>query len=215
VLLNLLNIVLLLLPGPDINPVISNYLETQLKNYEKFEYVIVNEPKDYSKITIDNTRDFKLSGSTGYIPVTLHRKTGRSSASYISVKLTIYDYVLVALNDVKKGETLNAKDFDFQLTDVSRVNGTLLELSSNIETFRAKFTIKENSILVREMLDSVPVIGVGDRIKANAVSGSVVISTDAFARQEGGIGDIIIIRTADNKQFRAEIVDRINVLIIE
>lgn len=42
-----------------------------------------------------------------------------------------------------------------------------------------------------------------------------MVSTDAYARNDGSIGDVISIRTKSSKQFRAKIVDSKNVNIIE
>lgn len=211
----LLNIVFLFFTGAGVDNLVNDYLSEKLSGYEKIEYQIVNAPENYSSIEIDNEREFKLAGNTGYIPVIIKKNNSRGSSSYISVKLSMYQYVLVALKDVKKGEPLSPEDFDIRLEDVSKIKGNAITNPGLIETFRSKFTIKENTILVKQIVEGVPVMFVGDKINANVVQGSVVISTDAYARQEGGVGDIIIVRTSDNKQFRAEIIDNKNVLILE
>ncbi|GJQ63649.1 MAG: hypothetical protein SCALA702_27020 [Melioribacteraceae bacterium] len=211
----LLNIVFVFFTGADVDNLVNDYLTDKLSGYEKIEYQIVNAPDNYSVIEIDDSREFKLAGNTGYIPVIIKRNSSRGSSSYISVKLSMYQYVLVAIKDVKKGKPLTAESFDIRLEDISKVKGDVITNPGLLDTFRSKFTIRENSILVKQIVECVPVMFVGDKVKANVISGSVVVTTDAYARQEGGMGDIIVVRTSENKQFRAKIVDNNNVLILE
>lgn len=212
--LKILNIVLLFMAGMSPETIVNDYLTEKLTAYDKFEFEIVNGPKDLSGIILDDSRDFKLTGSTGYIPVKIVYGD-KQSASYLSVKLRLYKYALVALSDIKKGDELKSDNFDLALTEITKLNGTLFENPGELEEYKARYTIKQSNVLMKEYLESIPVIAVGDKVTANVQSGMVVVSTDAFARQEGGKGDVIVIRTIDNKQFRAEIINRNNVLILE
>ena len=60
-----------------------------------------------------------------------------------------------------------------------------------------------------------PVIYSGNKVFAASIVGNVKISFNAFAKQEGSIGDVIRIRTTENEIFKAEIIDYQNVLVIE
>jgi flagella basal body P-ring formation protein FlgA len=65
------------------------------------------------------------------------------------------------------------------------------------------------------MIELLPAVYSGDKLIARIRYGNVVVSTDAYARNDGTIGEVIKIRTKNNKQFKAEILDSKNVKIIE
>ncbi len=96
-----------------------------------------------------------------------------------------------------------------------RIHGTPLTSISNVSDYRCKINIKPETVLIKEIIEPKPVIYKDDKISARVISGKVMLSVDAFSRQDGAEGDVIKIRTKDNKQFTAKVIDSKNVLIIE
>ena len=199
----------------DIDLKVQNYLDLKLKNYESFDFEIMNSPENISEIKIRSDEEFVLSGSVGYIPILAVRKDNTKYNSILSVKIRTYLKVLVAINSIESKTELNPADFEHKLIDVSTLRGEPVEDYLVISSLRSKSFIKAGTVLTQEKTETIPAIFSGDKVLANIKYGNVVVSTDAFARNDGCIGDVISIRTKSNKQFRAKIIDSKNVNIIE
>jgi flagella basal body P-ring formation protein FlgA len=175
----------------------------------------MNTPDSFSDIKIRSNEEFVLSGSVGYIPILVLRNDNTKYNSILSVKIKTFQKVLVANNSIKSRTELNPADFEFKLLDVSTLRGEPIKDYLMISSLRSKSFIKEGSVLTEERTETIPAVFSGDKVLANIRYGNVVVSTDAYARNDGGIGDVISIRTKSSKQFRAKIVDSKNVNIIE
>ena len=62
--------------------IISNYLKSQLHDYDKIEHTILS-PKDIEQysIIIDSSREFQINGNYGYVPV----KQKRTSMAVLEI----------------------------------------------------------------------------------------------------------------------------------
>jgi len=60
-----------------------------------------------------------------------------------------------------------------------------------------------------------PLIKSGDKINVSTIRGSVIVTADAIARQDGRLGEVIRIVTKNNKQFKAKVIDSNNVILVE
>ena len=200
--------------GSDIKDNIADYLSIHLKGYEKYEYEILKIPSDYSSIKILNEKDLKLSGDLAYVPVNIV-KNNRTAQTYITVKLKLYQNVLVAVRDIKRKDELTKSDFEISLQNIAGKQAKPFINIESISSYRSKKNLKEGEILTKNDIEKIPLIKVGDKIKASVVKGNVMIQFDAVSKQEGSAGDIINIITADNKRFKAKVVDINNVLINE
>ena len=65
------------------------------------------------------------------------------------------------------------------------------------------------------MVEQIPDVKHGDRVTAIFNKGIVNISFDAIARTEGVIGDVIKVKTAENKMYKAEVLNYQTVKVIE
>ncbi len=214
-MLNFLLILLFTISSPDqLKEKIEAYLDQKLSGYQKYEFEISYAPKETENLVIDNDRDFKLSNDVAYIPVKL-AKGKSSSLSFITVKLKLYENALSAKRNINKKMVLSEEDIEVKLVDVARIRGSVLTEKDNPNLFRTKSLIKKGDVIITELLEKIPVIQNGDLISAQSQHGSVVISIDAIARQEGCVDDIIRIASKDKKLFKAKIIDSKNVTIIE
>ncbi|MCH7962688.1 MAG: flagellar basal body P-ring formation protein FlgA [Bacteroidetes bacterium] len=200
--------------GSDIRDDLADYLSIHLKGYEKYEYEILKIPSNYSSIKILNGKDLKLSGNLAYVPVHIV-KNNRTAQSYITVKLKLYKNVLVTVRDIKRKEDLAKSDFETSLQNIAGKHAKPFTDIESISSYRSKKNLNEGEILTKNDVEKIPLIKVGDKIKASIVQGNVMIQFDAFSKQEGSAGDIINIVTADNKRFKAKVIDINNVLINE
>ena len=194
---------------------IQNKLEAEFSSYKKVEFEVVNAPKNYKSIKLKENENINVIGKTAYVPIISTDKRGKEKRTTLSVRVKIYDDVFVAIKNIKKREQLEAIDFQLMEKDISSVHGEVVVSLGEILGKRADRFIRKGDILTTESFENMPVIFPGDRLSASSIVGNVQISFSAIAKQEGGIGDVIRIRTSKNKIYKAEVIDYKNVLIIE
>ncbi|NOG97164.1 MAG: flagellar basal body P-ring formation protein FlgA [Ignavibacteriae bacterium] len=194
---------------------VEKYLNQRLTNCESFEFEIFNIPKNISDFKIKENDEFVISGSICYIPIKAVRNNHSEFNSLLSVKIKRYSKILAAVNSIENKSELYPADFEYKTIDITALRGEPITELNSISSFRAKCFIKSGDVLTENMIELLPAVYSGDKITANIKYGNVIVSTDAYARNDGSIGDIIKIRTRDNKQFKAEILDSKNVNIIE
>lgn len=215
-MLNTLFILLFFFQNPNgVERSIKNYLDSRLDNYDKYEYTIISTPSNLKNYSIDTLKIFKQTGNFGYIPVKGDFNKTVSTSSFIIVRLRLFKHVLIASNNIKADENLSRRNFDEMLLDITRFNGTTLDVNTNLINLRSKVFIKKGSVLLKELVEPIPEILAGSPITALTVKGSVVIKTDAFAKQDGNSGELISITTKDKKYFKAKVLNSYEVLIIE
>ncbi len=194
---------------------IKSRLELEFSNYSRVEYEVVKAPKELSKIYFDKNDDINVIGSTAYIPVYLTDKRGIKKRTTISVRVKLYEKVYISTKDITKRDPINVSDFELVEKEITSVRGKIVMSLGEVIGARAGRHIRKGDILTSESIESMPVIFPGDKVSAASIVGNVLISFNAFARQEGSIGEIIRIRTKDNEIYKAEVIDYKNVLIIE
>ncbi len=202
-------------PNESLKKTIADYLKNNLKKYDKYEYTIVKVPALEGKYEIRNETKINLSNSFAYIPVKITKSNSGIIQTYVTVRLKLFKNICVAKDIIEPGQSLSGKEVEFKLVNVTDLRGTPIESLNELKDLRSKVKITPGSVLIKELLDEIPVINKGDHITASAIAGSVKISTDAEAKQDGVIGDIIYIVTKDKKQFKAKIIDSNNVIIVE
>lgn len=206
-----------LFTGGSFEKQVENYLSEKLKGYDNISFEIVSLPRTDKgeQLKIDDERELKVAGNMAYLPVIISGRNGRASLSVATLKVKLYRSVLTARSSVLRGSEINPSDFELKTVEVSKLRGNPLQDFSALSGFRAKMNIKEGEVLIQENLEALPVIKRGDKISAVAGSGNVVISIDASAREDGRIGQVIRVETADKKLFRAKVIDQFTVRITE
>lgn len=188
------------------------YLQQQFPEYEKIEMQLQKNFSSDEKISVDKTRNISLSRSSAIIPV-IATKGLKTSSSIVSVKVNLYKKLLVASRDFDRKENLNQAEFETQLIDVTNLNGTPVGTEFLLTDYRAKSFIKKGEILLEEKLEKIPLISAGDKVNAEVKTGSVVVSTELFARQQGSKGDLIELVSSNNKIIKARIIDANKVIV--
>ena len=201
--------------GNSLKSQLDEYLKKNLTSYKDFKYEIVQIPTNYKHAEILKTNEFNVSGNLAYIPVKVIKEDKRITRSFITVRLKLFKNVLVAVKQINFKEHLAPADFRLEKKDITQIRGQAIESLKDIQNLRSKITIRSGDVLIRQSVETIPVINVGDVVKASLTSGSVYISTQATARQEGRPGDIIQIITKDKKLFKAKVINSHNVLIVE
>lgn len=194
---------------------IESYLKQNLKQYERFEFEILQAPEKANKIIINNDRQFTCSGGYANINVTAIDKNNKVSQSYVTVKLKLYRNVMLSTVDIKWKEEITADKLEQKILDVTMLKGEPFDKPEGLLGQVAKMRINKGRIITADIVEAPPVIKNGDRINANSVRGNVIVTTDAIAKQDGKAGEIIRIMTKENKQFKGKVIDSNNVIIVE
>jgi len=189
-------------------------LNNKLKEYSNYEYNIMNMPKAYTSIEINEQGDFKLSGNLYYIPVIITNKQSLVK-SYIQLRVKLNKDVFYAAGDITKNTNFSNNDIAVKNIDVTQLKGKPAYSLDKILTSRSKQFIKSGEIIYEEMLSRIPVVLKDTKVTAYLVKGNLEISIDAVAKQEGCPGDIIAIQTVNKKKYNARVVDQNIVNIIE
>ena len=193
---------------------ISNYLDKTFSQYDGYEYEIIQTP-EAKNIKLIQKNILNLHKNLLYLPVEIKDELNRTKHSYITLKLKLYKKVFVANNLLKRNQPISSSDLNIEKIDVSEINGTPLTSADTVSDFQTKINIKPGTILINEIVEPKPVITKGEKISARVIRGKVMLTIDAFSRQDGAEGEVIKIRTNNNKQFSAKVIDSKNVLIIE
>lgn len=214
-----MKLLLLILPlffnNNSLDKQVNNYLSRYLLGYEKFEYEVLSSPKGLSSYELVDDGKFNIIKNIVYIPVKIANSKHGNTLSVVSVKVKLFKKVLVAVENIKSKTDLNESMFETRLVDVTSLRGTIINNAEILNSLRCKSFLNRGEILTFEEVESLPVLFSGDEVTAEKNFGSVSITTQAFAREDGRIGDKIKIKTVDNKQFTAKILSGKKVYIEE
>jgi flagella basal body P-ring formation protein FlgA len=195
----------------DINKIIEQFLAEKLKNYSGYEFEIVKIPDGFARITAAEN----LIPGINYLPAEVKDKNNKKINSYLIIKLKLYKNLLVLNRDLNEHTIIDDTMFVEKQIDLSEIKGTPFLKKVDLSEFRTKKKLKSGQPLLEEQVEKNPVIKTGDRITAALISGTIRISIDAVARQDGAAGQFIRIKSGDNKIFNARVIDPGNVIIIE
>ncbi|MGK9477078.1 flagellar basal body P-ring formation chaperone FlgA [Melioribacter sp. OK-6-Me] len=206
-------ILLQLFPEDSFKSKLQNYLSEKLSEYSRFSYKVNGLPINNSRIEIDDSRQMRISNRYAFLPVQVYDAYNNISNSFITIEIELYKTVLTANRKIKKGEILNADMFDSSEVEITSIKGTPLFKIDEIAGKRSRTDINEGVVVTEEIIEPVPDIYLDSKVTLHVIKGNVDVSVEATARQEGRIGEIIRVITADNKIFKARIIDKKNVIL--
>lgn len=201
--------------GKSFDAQLKNYLDEKLSSYSKYEYQVVQKPKEYSRIEINSEKNFRLNKNYGYVPVKIYDKNNSSTFSLLTVRVKLFNNVLVAANTIERGQKFSNASFKSELIDVSTYEGKIFNRESELENFRSKVLIKEGVVISESMVEQIPVVVKGDKLTMHAGGNSVDISLNVIARQDGCVGDVISVSSTGSKLYKAKIIDKNNLMLVE
>lgn len=194
---------------------LQKYLSKLFSNYDKFEYQTDFKSNSFTQYIIDNERESRLNKNILLVPVKLYDRKNNVSNSFITLKVKLYKAVMVANHDIQRNEMLSSYQFRRELVDVTLIKGLPVTEDEYLIASRSKVKIKENAVLVKEMLETVPDVAINERLILHAGKNGVDVTLDVTARENGSIGDLIRVIADNKKIFTAKIIDKYNVLLIE
>ena len=132
----------------------------------------------------------------------------------VSVKINVFQNVLIAKRKINRLEKLIPEDFAAIRRDVTNFNQDIITGFAELTGKRAANPVFQGEILTAAKMESIPVVEQGDVVKITTNDDSFMISTLGRARRSGGIGEIIpVVNLNSRRQIQAKIVDKSTVVV--
>lgn len=191
--------------------------------YEKYESLKINSfdifsqtklPNDIFLYSINEIKITDIRNKNGTFRLFLSRKDNLNTK-----KTLFFRYILdakigvfVAKNDINAKHVLNLNDYKYEYVDLKsyKINA-LNEIPS--KKIVSKQKIKKDSILTSAQFGIMADVKKNSTINAIFKDNSLSLNVEVKALDSGVIGDIIRVRTSDNKLFNAKIISKNGVLI--
>lgn len=136
----------------------------------------------------------------GYFPlkVLLQEGSGRIRTLATSVDIIFFEDVLIAKDKIKRNEILSRADFEIARVEVNRVIGEPVTDPAELDGKRASKTIPEGKILVENMIEEVPVVEKGERVKIVYHSGNLKIESYGIAKKDAVEGELVEVKNTSS-----------------
>lgn len=193
---------------------LDKYMQQNFSSLGVVEYTVTDDIQNFSEVKINYKREPNRIGNTFFLPVTVKDYYGLEKERFISIKLKIYREVLVAAAKISKGEPINFGNSRFEEVDITELNFSPITKEEFEEGYISKYDLRPNTVISSKHIEKDPVVNVGDKIIAIYENGTVVVTFEGVARQNGAEGEIIKIRAMDT-QYSARVVNSNQVNIIE
>jgi flagella basal body P-ring formation protein FlgA len=203
----------LILSDEKLNKEVEKILKEILYDANKFEFVILSAPNSIESFSIADKKEIKLIGDKCYIPIEIIEKNSKKRA-IVTATLKIYKNAYKAKRDIRKGEELSKDLFEQVEIDIAGLKFQPIYSIDDIDCHRAKLNIKANEILLSNFLERKPLIKRGDQLIGVFESQYVQVSLTVFAREDGGMGDLIRVITPEKKLYKAQIINEKTVKLI-
>ncbi len=204
--------------GTPLKSQLENYMNKNLTNYTnsgEYEFEIIKLPKLYKEIVLLKPNEFNIKGNFVYLPVKIVKNSGRVVKTFLTIKVKIFRNVLVTKKRINRKENLKPENFRYEKRDITIIKGTPIYKLDRIRLYRSKVLKQPDNVLTSEIIEKIPIVNVGDELMAKYVTGNILVTFRAFARQEGASGDVISVITKDKKLFKGKIFDSKNLNIVE
>ncbi len=192
---------------------LKSYLQSKLGSYEKYEYQVVQKPKGFKRMKINNEKSFRLVKNYAYVPVKIYDEKNNASSALLTVRVKLFKTVFVTIQKVNAGENLFATMFERKLEDIASLDGNLVG-EQDLSLYRSKVLVKEGTVLTKELVELIPIVNKGEKVIVHAGKNGVDVTIDAVTRQDGCPGDVISVQ-ANNKIFKAKVIDKYNLTLVE
>lgn len=191
--------------------------------YEKYESLKINNfdifpqtklPNDIFLYNINDIKITDIRNKNGTFRLFLSRKDNLNTK-----KTLFFRYILdakigvfIAKNDINAKHVLNLNDYKYEYVDLKsyKINA-LSEIPE--KKIVSKQKIKKDSILTSAQFGIMADVKKNSTINAIFKDNSLSLNVEVKALDGGVIGDIIRVRTNDNKLFNAKIISKNGVLI--
>jgi len=120
--------------------------------------------------------------------------------------LSIHQQVLVAAHDLERSEAVSARGLHKAYVDITRAGGRVVSELKSVSGMRLKQPLAAGSILTEEMLQPVPAVSSGQRVRVTAKVGNIQLNTRAIALSDGRLEQKIQVRNPDSGELYSVVV---------
>lgn len=130
---------------------------------------------------------------SGYFPVKVLLQEGSGAIRTLgtSVDVKLYENVLVAKNRVKSRDPVSVSDFTIERVETNKLVGNPIRDFSALESMQASKTISKGKILTEDMLELIPVVKRGQRVKIVYESGILHVESYGIAKKDAVAGEMV------------------------
>jgi flagella basal body P-ring formation protein FlgA len=140
---------------------------------------------------------------SGYFPLKVLLQDGSGEIRNIStsVDISFFEKVLVSKGRIKSRVPLSRGDFTIERIEVGNLIGDPISDYTLLEGMRASKTIQRGKALTEEMIEPIPVIKRGERVKLIYESGNLRVEAYGIARKDAVKGEMVEVKnTSSGKQ---------------
>jgi len=134
------------------------------------------------------------------VPVRVYYSDNSTDLIYLQADISLFCMVPVAVRNIDRYNTLNYSDLYLELRDVTSLRKDVAKPEELISGVRTKRLITKGRIITRDMIEPVPVIRRGDRVKIVVDCRNLQVSTYGIAKEDGWPGKRIRIRTENSRR---------------
>jgi|GEM_PF-1047897 len=137
---------------------------------------------------------------------------------YLSFQVMVMEEVLVALRTINKGETIRKEDFRKEVKGITGLRGDIITDFNNtlVRYGVVNIPLKQGEVLTTYYLILPDIVRAGDELRAELVSGTIVVSTMVKACQNGKYGEYITVENVKSgHRFKAQVISSHLVRIIQ
>jgi len=197
------------------------------------EYLFQHINKERSDIIVSK---FKVSGNrpvpSGRISVQIFKKNQQKLAGYVrltalvkvdnvvknTVRLSgwadIFDYVVCARRNMKRGGIVAKDDIYLERKNISRLPKNIFSDVNGIIGLRLKNNIKAETCLKEWMLEKNPAVEKGDMVTIIAESDVIKVAAPGVVLAEGYLGEIVRVQnTMSKKNVYAKVINDSTVMV--
>lgn len=133
---------------------------------------------------------------SGYFPLKVLLQDGSGAIRNIStsVDISFFEKVLVSKGRIKSREPLSRNDFTIKRVEVGNLIGDPISDFALLEGMRSSKTIQRGKALTEEMIEPIPVIRRGERVKLIYESGNLRVEAYGIARKDAVKGEMVEVK---------------------
>ncbi|HTY37988.1 MAG TPA: flagellar basal body P-ring formation chaperone FlgA [Bacteroidota bacterium] len=147
----------------------------------------------------------KLKGSVS-LPVEIVCNGTVERRVLVSARIRTFATVAITKRLLQRHQEIGSDDVGFQRVETTTMPDDVVSRAQDLVKTRAGRIISSNSVLCRSMIERTPVIKAEDAITISVRSGKAIISVQGVAKQEGCVGDVIMVqRAGSSERLRATI----------
>lgn len=129
------------------------------------------------------------------------RVDGRDCGNvYLSGWVDVFETVVCASRNLRRGEILSAGDWRTERRNISRFHGDWMSPGEPIQGMVLKRGIKQGSPISMIMLEEAPLVKAGDRVTLISVSGTLRIVASGIAKSDGRKNEQIWVENTDSSR---------------